>query len=98
MAHGMADRVRPVKDSFVKPPCGSCGAPAFASIHAVQSAYPSAHAYTPGTPETITKRISFSGGRPSMSMPHGTLSPVKVITFGNAPPLAVDSHYRSWYA
>jgi hypothetical protein len=75
-----------------------CGAPAFASIHAVQSAYPSAHAYTPGTPETITKRISFSGGRPSMSMPHGTLSPVKVITFGNAPPLAVDSHYRSWYA
>ena len=56
---------------------------------------PDGHAYERARP--VTKRVRFSGGNPLLSFDHGTGSLVKVLTFGNAEPLVVDSAYRSWY-
>jgi len=46
----------------------------------------------------ITKRITFTGGRPHISFAHGVGSLVEIVRFANADPLVVESHYHSWYA
>lgn len=93
----MTEHVVPVRDSFLPAPC-VCKRPRLAIVHDENSAEPDAHAYEAGTPETITKRVQFYGGKPSLSFEHGVGSLVEFLTFGNADPLAARSHYRSHYA
>jgi hypothetical protein len=94
VSHGMADQVRPLKDSFIER-CRSCRCSRSASQH-YETCGAFTHAFEPEV-EKIKKRVTFYGGSPRLSFDHGCGSLVQVLTFENAPPLAVSSHYRSWY-
>jgi hypothetical protein len=96
--------VRPRPDAFLEPKCGVMVTNEYgtnrcerSSRHAChfQDCGAFEHRYEPGEPEVITKRIRFSNGRPTFSMPHGVLTPVAVHRFANAAPLVVDSLYMS---
>jgi hypothetical protein len=94
----MSDSVRPAVGHFADP-CRHCGlyrsAPQH-SGHDIPSREIKPHEYEPADP--IKKRLGFWNGKPSLSFDHGVGSLVEVHRFGNAEPLAVGRHYRSWYA
>jgi hypothetical protein len=55
------------------------------------------HSYHEFVPvlDTLVKRVRNSGGQPLLAMNHGCGSLVKQVTFGNAPPMVVGSHYET---
>ncbi len=90
----MSDRVRPAKDAFLMT-CKKCGNTERGYQHFPGLEYD--HEYEPEA-KTITKLVKFSGETPFLKFDFGTGGLVKVLTFGNAEPLAVGTDHRSWYA
>ena len=91
----MSEWVRPRKDAFVMK-CRACGVGQHGVAHYELSARGDYHPYDPIRDE-IKKRVSVYEGQPHISFDHGAGSLVQVLTFGNAEPLAVASHYQSHY-
>lgn len=90
----MCDRVRPAVGAFIDK-CRHCRLYQSAAQHNKDLGCFD-HDYEPAEP--ILKRINFWNGEPQLRFDHGIGSPVKVLTFANAEPLVVASHYRSSYA
>jgi hypothetical protein len=89
----MCEHVRPVKDAFIDD-CKQCGGLKNGAQHQ-RSCGAFTHEYEPAPP--IVKRLYFWNGEPAVSFSCGVGTPVKVLTFGNAEPLVLETDYRSHY-
>jgi hypothetical protein len=95
-----SENVAPVKDAFIET-CDikrhgieRCGYGDHFRMHS-DTRDEQYHPFIGGIAE-VRKRVGFMDGQPFLSMDHGIATPVPMLTFANADPLAVTSYHHSW--